>query len=86
MPTRWTESRETYQSHSPIELERELTTQRMALGYLQESHEELAEEVGAVKRKMALHEKAILGILGVLQILMQDKYPQLAALLKGLSP
>lgn len=74
------------QAHSPIELERRMTTQQIELEYLRDSHEELAEEVGAVRKKMALHEKAILGILGVLQILMQDKYPAIAALLKGLTP
>lgn len=37
-------------------------------------------------RRLNLHEKAILGLGALLQILMQDKYPGLAALIKGLMP
>lgn len=86
MPTRWTGSPANYQSHSAIELEHRLTTQKIEHEHLQESHDELLSDVEALRKKMALHEKAILGILGILQILMQDKYPGLAALLKSLTP
>lgn len=70
--------------HSPIELERRLVEQRMELSHLQESHEDLTEDVAALRKKMSLMEKAILGILGLLQVILQDKYPALAALLKAM--
>ena len=34
--------------------------------------------------RLSLHEKAILGICGVLQVVLQDKYPKLAAIIRGL--
>lgn len=37
-------------------------------------------------KRLNLHEKAILAIGAVLQILMQDKYPALAALIKAALP
>lgn len=86
MPTRWTGSPESYQSHSAIELEHRLTTREISHEALQESHDELTEAVDVLRKKLALHEKAILGILGLLQIVFQDKYPAVAALLKSLTP
>lgn len=72
------------QGHSPIELERQLTENRIYREALEESHEELTEDVAALRKKLALHEKAILGILGLLQVVLQDKYPAIAALLKAM--
>ena len=46
-----------------------------------EDHEDRLTEV---EKKLSLHEKAILGILGLMQIVLQDKYPALAAIIKGL--
>ena len=40
--------------------------------------------LAAVETRMSLHEKAILAIAGVLQVALQDKYPKLAQILKGL--
>lgn len=86
MPTRWTGSPESYQSHSAIEIEHRLTTQHLVHEHLQDAHDDLLEDVEALRKRLALHEKAILGILGLLQIVFQDKYPALAAALKALTP
>lgn len=74
MPTNYRESSIT--SHSN-EVEHRLTRQEWET----EHHSETLE---AHAKKLSLHEKAILGILGLLQIVLQDKYPALAALIKGL--
>lgn len=46
--------------------------------------EAAAKRIDPIDRRLNLHEKAILAILGVLQIVLQDKYPLLAKALKGL--
>lgn len=46
--------------------------------------QELSDRLSSMDRRINLHEKAILGIGALLQVLMQDKYPALADLLKGL--
>lgn len=66
-------------SHSPLELEHRLTIGEMEA-------EATKEQLAGLQRRMSLVEKAILAILGCLQVLLQDKYPALAALLKGLIP
>ena len=48
--------------------------------------QDTTDKIEAHNRRLNLHEKAILAIGAVLQILMQDKYPKLAELLKGLLP
>lgn len=57
---------------------------------LEEIHDELREDHEQVRDshadKLSLHEKTILGICGVIYILAQDKFPALAAILKGLHP
>ena len=74
MPHKYIES--LIQSHSN-EVEHRLTRQEWELEHHQERLEEHA-------KKLSLHEKAILGILGLLQIVLQDKYPAIAAIIKGL--
>ncbi len=69
------------QSHS-IETEHRLTK----LEVRQETHAEIEDRLEAISKRMALHEKAILGILGLLQVVLQDKYPALAAIIKSLTP
>lgn len=71
------------------ELER-LTRAEAALERLGEIHDELREDHEQVRdshtAKLSLHEKAILAICGLLYILAQDKFPAIAAILKGLRP
>ena len=93
MPMRWTTGLDNSSGHSPIEIERRLTEQRLSHEHLrddhaelQESHEALEGRLEVMSRRMSLHEKAILAILGLLQVVLQDKYPVLAALLKSLTP
>ena len=66
------------QSHSN-ETERRLTIGEVEL-------RQMDENIQALRKKLALHEKAILGILGLLQVVYQDKFPAVAALLKSLTP
>lgn len=65
-----------------IETEHRLTK----LEVRQESHDQIEDRLEAISKRMALHEKAILGILGLLQVVLQDKYPALAAIIKSLTP
>ena len=75
----------TSQSHS-LEVERRMTIGEMELKSVRDEQEDQSEQIEALRKKLALHEKAILGILGLLQIVFQDKYPAVAALLKSLAP
>lgn len=75
----------TSQSRS-LEVERRMTIGEMERLQFKEDQKEQAEQIEALRKKLALHEKAILGILGLLQIVFQDKYPAVAALLKSLTP
>ena len=76
-------------SHSN-ELEKRLTTveviQQERLASNVERWDRAEKRLFAVETRMSLHEKAILAIAGVLQVVLQDKYPKLAALMKGLIP
>lgn len=71
------------------ELER-LTRAEAALERLGEIHEELREDheqvTSAHSEKLSLHEKAILAMAGVLYIMAQDKFPAIAAIIKGFRP
>lgn len=71
------------------ELER-LTRAEAALERLGEIHDELREDHEQVSQshseKLSLHEKAILAMAGVLYIMAQDKFPAIAAIIKGFRP
>lgn len=71
-----------------MELDREhrLTTMEVQADHSRQRSDRLNTRVEKVEAKLTLHERVILVILGVLQILLQDKYPALAALIKGLIP
>tara|TARA_R110000868_G_scaffold190125_1_gene433737 strand:- start:123 stop:398 length:276 start_codon:yes stop_codon:yes gene_type:complete len=51
-----------------------------------EVQSETADRLSGHDRRLNLHEKAILAIGAVLQVLLQDKYPTLAALIKAALP
>jgi hypothetical protein len=63
--------------HSTKELENRLTT-------LEVNSEDHGETIDQHSERLTLHERAILGILGTLYILAQDKFPAIADLLRGL--
>ena len=48
--------------------------------------QDMTNKIDAQDRRLNLHEKAILAIGAVLQILLQDKYPKLAELIKQVLP
>jgi len=89
MPNRWT-TQSDHSGHDPIELEHRLTTLHGDVKSLHSDvrslEEESAERHDKMSRRMSFLEKAIVGILMVLQVLLQDKWPALAALLKELRP
>jgi len=76
-------------SHSN-ELEHRVTRTEALVERLHEVHEDLRTDHEDTKedhdRRINLQEKAILGIAGILYILAQDKFPQIAALVKSLHP
>lgn len=73
-------------SHSN-ELEHRVTHTEASLERLREIHDELREDHERTSQqhseKLTLHEKAILAIAGVLYIMAQDKFPAIAAIIKG---
>jgi hypothetical protein len=70
--------------HSTIELEHRLTHLEDAKVAHREQNDELFEIVEKHHDKLTLHEKAILAILGAISILLQDRFPQIAAAIKGI--
>lgn len=74
-------------THS-TEIEHRLTVVEVRQEDRQDSNEDrwatADKRLSAVETRMSLHEKAILAIAGVLQVVLQDKYPKLAQLLKNL--
>jgi hypothetical protein len=73
-----------FSEHSTRELEHRLTRLEDAKAMHGEHSEELFQIVERHSDKLTLHEKAILAILGVLSILLQDRFPAVAALIKGI--
>jgi hypothetical protein len=71
-----------------LETERRLTRLEVRQEDRQETNEDRWERSDdrftAIEKRLSLHEKAILGICGVLQVVLQDKYPKLAAIIRGL--
>jgi hypothetical protein len=63
--------------HSTKELENRLTT-------LEVNSEDHGETIDDHSERLTLHERAIIGILGALYIMAQDKFPVIADLLRGL--
>lgn len=68
------------------EVERRLTMSEANQAWQDEINEDTKDKLEAHDRRLNLHEKAILAIGAVLQILMQDKYPTLAAVIKAMLP
>lgn len=75
-----------HSGHSTRELEHRLTQLEDEKEASREQREELYEIAEEHRNKLTLHEKAILMIVGSLSILLQDKLPGLASLVKGLIP
>jgi hypothetical protein len=63
--------------HTTKELENRLTT-------LEVNSEDYGDQIDHHSERLTLHERAILAILGTLYILLQDKFPAIADLLRGL--
>lgn len=78
IPPHWRDWHNTSEEHSSKELEHRLTR-------LEVSSDDTAQQVDSHADRLNLHERAILGILGALYILLQDKFPKVAALLKELA-
>jgi hypothetical protein len=78
-PTSWPPSPPHWPQHSTKEIEHRLTV-------LETEAEADSEQIEQHDRRLNLHEKAILAIGAVLQILMQEKYPKLAELIKQVLP
>lgn len=70
-------------SHSN-EVENRLTTVELGLDHQDEWNEATSARLAGHDRRLNLHEKAILALGALLQIVMQDKYPWVAELLRGL--
>ena len=80
-PPNWTPWQQP--SHSN-EIERRLTRAEDTLEHHSDLHEDHEETHSEFRNQLAIHEKAILGICGLLLIVLQDKLPAVADILKGL--
>lgn len=65
------------EEHSPIEIENRFTTLELSAN----SHEK---RIDVHQVRLNLHERCLLGILGALYVLAQDRFPQIGALIRGL--
>lgn len=72
--------------HSPIDIEHRLTSLEAIAEHHGDLHEERESSHKTLEKRIALHEKAILVILGALNVLLQDKYPALAGMIRGFLP
>lgn len=71
--------------HSTKELEHRLTDLEASRLESQTDRKELFDIVEAHRDKLTFHEKVLLAVLMGLAAALQDKFPKIAALLKGLT-
>ena len=69
-----------------MQTEHRLTHLEVVSNHHSEAHEEHYETTDQHRDKLNFHERIILVILGILSILLQEKFPSLAAFLKGMAP
>ena len=83
----WFRQSPSNETHSN-EIEHRLTSIEHNVESLDEAHDEAQEQLKEkheqLQKRLSLHEKAILALAGFLQILAQDKYPQIAKLIRGI--
>ena len=84
-PPNWPWSPPGSQPHS-TEVEHRLTVTEAAREHQDEWNEATEARLERHDRRLNLHEKAILGLGAALQVVLQDKYPWVAGLIKGLIP
>jgi hypothetical protein len=72
--------------HSTKEIEHRLTVLEQTTDDHEESHQEHFEEIDRHSDRLNLHERAILALAGGLYILMQDRFPAIAKLIRDLMP
>lgn len=70
----------------PMQTEHRLTHLEVKSEAHDQAHDEHYETTDQHRERMNFHERLILLICGVLSIVLQDKWPKLAALLKGAMP
>lgn len=85
-PQSWPPSPPPWPPSDPTQMEHRVTVLEVVSGHHTEAHEEHYETTDKHRERMNLHERLILLICGVLSIVLQDKWPKLAVLLKGAMP
>ena len=73
-------------SADPMQTEHRLTRLEVVTDEHGRNHDEHFETSVAHRDRLNLHERLILTLAGILSILLQDKFPKLAALIKGAMP
>lgn len=81
-----TRSSENYTGHSPIEIERRFTIIEKTVEAHQEKHDAHREAHAGHDQRLTFLEKAILALAGCVYILGQEKFPEVASLIKRLIP
>lgn len=84
-PQSWRYSHPLSPQHSN-EIENRLTLQEAETAYQRDLNEDVEKQLERHSSQLTLHERAILIILGLLQILMQERYPVIAKVIKELLP
>ncbi len=72
--------------HHPVEVEHRFTVLEQTVESHSELHDAHRETQNSHGQRLSLIERAILGAYGSLYILAQDRFPELAALLKRMLP
>jgi hypothetical protein len=88
MQREWNYSSQNYRpenGHSTKELEHRLTDLEASREESRADRKDLFEISEQHREKLSLHERLLLGILIALAAALQDKFPKIAALLKGLT-
>ncbi len=84
-PQSWPPLQPQYPPSDP-QTEHRLTVLEVVTNHHEKAHEEHYDTTDKHRERMNFHERLILLMCGVLSIVLQDKWPKLAALLKGAMP
>jgi hypothetical protein len=85
-PRQWQPSQPHWPPPSDRETEHRLTELEVTTRHHEGHHEEHFQIGDAHRERLNFHERCLLILAGTVSILLQDKWPKLAAILKGVMP
>ena len=84
-PRHWLDS-EQQNGHHPLEIENRLTHLEHTTDDHSDQHDQHRDTHRHHDQRLSLIERAILGLAGAVYILAQDRFPEIARLLRGILP